>query len=325
MWGKCHASPQAMTEGQNRYRGSRLVLFVTLWLTLFLLAVKVSAGWTTQSLSILAQSLHTLIASFSTILSLLSTAAPNRPTGREVYGHSKGETVVTLLFAGFLGFACLTLLGMSVQQLGSATHGKILTFPVRVTLPLIQMLGVVLAASLGITILSAYKAKALNSPALRFNARQLLKDMALTIVVLLGLLGVWRGVVWLDLLVAVCLVILVVVSYWGVLSFQLPQLVQQTAIAPEVLAQIAHQVGGVAHCYHIQSRGIVGRLVHVQMHLILHPEVRPFAPMIAERIEDAIGQRYGPVHTTFYIDDDLSEPEFASNYYLTEEANGQRD
>ncbi len=314
-----------MTKAQNRYRASRLVLFVTLWLTLFVLSVKVSAGWATRSLSILAESLHTLITSFSILLSLLTMTAPDRQTRREVFAHSKRETVVVLLFAAFLGFACLTLVGMSAQQLESATHGGILPFPVRVSLPLIYLLSVVLVASLGIALLGFYKAKALNSLALRFNARQILKDVGLTILLLVGLLGVWWGVIWLDLLVAVLLVILVVVSYWGVLCFQLPQLVQPTAIAPEVLAQIARQVGGVTHCYQIQSRGVVGRLVYVQMHLILHPEVRILAPKIAERIEDAIQECYGPIQATFYIDDDMSELEVASNYYLPEEANSQSD
>lgn len=310
-----------MPKAQNRHRASRLVLFVTLWLTLFVLSVKVSAGWATQSLSILAESLHTLLTSFSILLSLLTMAAPDHRKGREVYAHSQRETMVVLLFAGFLGFACLTLGGMLAQRLESTTHGGIPPFPIRVSLPLIQLLGVVLVANFGIALLGFYKAKALSNLALRFNARQLLKNVGLTILLIIGLLGVWWGVIWLDQLVAVFFVILVVVSYWGVLCFQLPQLVQQTAIAPEVLAQIARQVGGVTHCYQIQSRGIVGRLVYVQMHLILHPEVRSLAPKIAKHIEEAIHECYGPVQATFYIDDDVSPELDVSNYYLPEEAN----
>lgn len=39
-----------------------------------------------------------------------------------------------------------------------------------------------------------------------------------------------------------------------------------------MIAQIARQVGGVTHCYQIQSQGIVGRFVYIQMHLIIHSE-----------------------------------------------------
>lgn len=80
---------------------------------------------------------------------------------------------------------------------------------------------------------------------------------------------------------------------------------QQSAIAPDVLAQIARHVGGVTHCYRIRSKGIVGRMVYVQMYLILHPDFREVTATIAERIEVAIQERFGPVKVTFYIEEDV--------------------
>jgi Co/Zn/Cd efflux system component len=62
-----------MTEGQNQTQGGRLILLTTLWLTLFVLSVEVSAAWATRSLSLMAELLHTLLTSFSTFLSLLKT------------------------------------------------------------------------------------------------------------------------------------------------------------------------------------------------------------------------------------------------------------
>jgi divalent metal cation (Fe/Co/Zn/Cd) transporter len=313
-----------MTEAKNRYRASRRVLFATLWLTLFVLSVKVSAGWTTRSLSLLAESLHTLITSFSILLSLLVTAAPDRLAGREVHGHSKLESVATLLLVAFLGFACLNLLGMSAQQLVAATRVVDLPYPTAVSLPLIQLLGVVVSTTLVLALIGVYQARVLNSPAVRFNSIQLFKDVGLTLLVVAGLVGVMWGIFWLDVMLAVFLVILAARSCWYVVNWQLPLMVQQTAIAPEVLAQIARQVGGVTHCYQIESRGIVGRLVLVQMHLILHPEFMGIASLIAERIELAIRERYGPIQAIFYIDDDVRELENYSSANPTLEVNGIR-
>lgn len=314
-----------MTEGKNRDQASRLILFTTLWLTLFVLSVKVSAAWATRSLSLMAESLHTLIASFSILLSLLKLTIPDRPIARSVYGHSKGETFLTLLLVAFLGFAGLNLWVTSSQQLTTATQGESLLFPARVSLPLIQLLGVVIATSLGLALFGLYKAKVLASSALSFNARQLLKDSWLTLLVLGGLLGVWWGLIWLDVLLAILLVLLAMGSSWQVISWQLPLLVQQTAIAPEVLAQIAHQVGGVTHCYQIQSRGIVGRLVYIQMHLIIHPEFSSIASVLVERIKGIIEERYGPVQVTFYVDDDLRELTHWNHSDLRSEVNGKND
>jgi cation diffusion facilitator family transporter len=314
-----------MTEGPTRDQASRLILFTTLWLTLFILSVKVSAAWATRSLSLMAESLHTLLTSFSTLLSLLMITAPDRPKGRLVYGHGKRETLITFLLVAFLGFTGLNLLIISGQQLAAATKGQTLAFPVRVGLPLIQLLGVVVVTSLGLALVGIYQARVLRNPALRFSATQLLKDVWLTLLVLGGLLGVWRGLVWLDVVLAILLVLLAVGSCWRIVNWQLPFLVQQTAIAPEVLAQIARQVGGVTHCYQIQSRGIVGRFVYIQMHLIVHPEFTEVTSWIVERIEGIIRERYGPVQVTFYIDDDFADLANWNHSGVRPEANGKND
>jgi len=81
-------------------------------------------------------------------------------------------------------------------------------------------------------------------------------------------------------------------------------LMKQMAIAPEALAQTIHQVEGITHCYGIQSRGVVGRQVFVEMRLILHPECMSVARTIAERVERVIRDRYGPAKVVIYIDSD---------------------
>jgi divalent metal cation (Fe/Co/Zn/Cd) transporter len=251
--------------------------------------------------------------------------APNRPRRPSVYGHGKGETVATFVLVAILGFGGLNLLLRSGQLLLAAIQGKMLIFTVHVSAPLIQLLGVMLVTSLGLALLDIYQARVLSNPALRFNGGQLLTDVWLTILVVGGLLGVRFGLVWLDVVLAILLVLLAVRSCWRVVSWQLPYLVQQTAIAPEVLAQMAREVGGVTHCYQIQSRGIVGRLVYIQMHLLVHPDFTGVTSLIIERIERAIQERYGPVQVTFHVDDDFREPTTWNYYDLRSEVNGKKE
>src|SRR5919199_184020 len=314
---------QAMTEGQNRTQVVRLILFTSLWLMLLILSVKVSAAWTARSLSLMAESLHTLLTSVSTFLSLLTIKA-YRPNGSSIYGQGKREVVITFLLIALLGFTGLSLLSMSAQQIIGVILGKTLTFSVRVSWPVMQVLGVLVVTSLGIAILGLYQGRVLSHSALRFNAGQLFKDVFLTLVVVGGLVGVWWGFVWLDVLLAILLVLLAAASCWQIVNWQFPLMVEQTAIAPEVLAQIARQVGGVTHCYHIRSRGLVGRFVYVQMNLIVHPDLAGLAPLIAERIEAAIRDRYGPVQVTFFIDDDIAAGDFSQAPPVTE-VNGKND
>ena len=314
-----------MTQGKNRAQVGRLILFTTLLLTLFVLSVKISAAWATRSLSLMAESLHTLLVSFSTLLSLLRIRASVRSAMPSLSGHGKQETAITFLLIAILGFTGVNLLIMSGQQLAATIRGEIVIFPVRVSLSLIQLLGVVVVTSLGLAILNLYQGKVLKNRVLRFNGGQLLKDVWLTMLILVGLLGVWWGLVWLDVVLAILLIVLVVRSCWHIVSWQLPFLVQQTAIAPEVLAQIAHQVGGVTHCYQIQSRGVVGRFVYIKMHLLVHPEFTEVTSLIAQRIEGLIRERYGSVQVTFYIDDDFSEAASVNPAERTPEVNGKND
>lgn len=291
----------AMSEAQGRRRASRQVLLASLWMTLLVLAVKVWIGWVTQSLSLVAESLHTLIDSFSILLSVISISSMGS-SGREVWGHGRLEATMALMLVAFLGFACLNLLAISAGQLEAIVSNSPELLSVRINPPLLQVLAVVMAISFCIASFELYQARVLESTALRFNANHLLQDSWLMILVLAGLVGVWRGYTWIDPILAMVMVVAAAISCWRVFNRQLPSLMRQIAIAPEALAQTIHQVEGITHCYAIQSRGIVGRQVFVEMRLILHPECMGIARTIAERVERVIRERYGPARVVIYID-----------------------
>ncbi|MBD1863817.1 MULTISPECIES: cation diffusion facilitator family transporter [Trichocoleus] len=311
-----------MAEAYSRRRAIHQVLLATLWLTLLIFAVKVWAGWAAKSLSLLAESVHTLINGFSTLLSLLAVTSPHRTSGREVWGHGRLESIGALFLVALLGFSSLSLLGGALKQLEASTRNAAVPFEVSINLPLIQLLGVAIAIGICLAFFERYEARVLESAALRLNANHILQDAWLSVVVLIGLVGVWRGYVWLDPLLAIIVIFVAIRSCWRVLNWQLPLLVRQVAIAPEILAQLARQVEGVTHCYRIQSRGIVGRQVFVEMYLVLHPEFLGAARVIAERVEGTIRERYGPVQTIIHIDTDQSS---AENPYDSLGANNTND
>lgn len=291
-----------MAEAQGRRRASRQVLLASLWLALLILVVKVWIGWATQSLSLLAESLQTLVNGFSILLSTIAITS-RYPASREVGGHGKVESVLALLLAALMGFACLSLLVVSMQQL-EAIAQEASWLPVRVNSPLLQLLGVVVATNFCLACFQRYEAGLLENSALRFSAGHLFQDTWLMLPVLAGLVGVARGYLWLDPVLAMLLVLAAICNCWRVFNWQLPSVMRQIAIAPEALAQTIHQVEGITHCYGIQSRGVVGRQVFVEMRLILHPECLSIARSIAERVERAIRDRYGPVKVVIYIDSD---------------------
>ncbi|HTL88569.1 MAG TPA: cation diffusion facilitator family transporter [Leptolyngbya sp.] len=299
-----------MAEIRNQTRVSHQILFVTLWLTLLMLVVKVGAAWATRSLSIVAESLHTVIDGFSTVLSLVALSSPNRQSGREVWGHGRLEAMLALLLVALLGFAGLSLFGVAIVQL--ATHPTLRTLPpIRMRLLVIGLLAIVSLASLGLAVFERKVSRSLDSSVLKLNARHLLQDAWLTVLLILGLFGIWRGYFWLDPLLTIAMVLTAGLSCWRVFNWQLPMMVRQVAIAPEAIGQIVRQVQGVTQCYEVRSRGIVGRQVFVEMQVTVHPEFLGASEWIVEQIEGAIRDRYGPVQVMIFVQeaqDDLQHP-----------------
>ncbi|UZQ53376.1 cation transporter [Trichothermofontia sichuanensis B231] len=291
-----------MTEANHRCQISLWILLIALGLTVLLMTVKFWAGWATQSLSLQAETLHTLVSSFSLILSLVALQLPyHRTSRREFLGHGKAESTLALCLVAVLGFASLRLLEVIYPFLPLTLQQQAIANPAQISGPLIQLLLLIGGITLGLALFVRYEARVLESYLLRMSAIVLLRDAWLTLLLvpLLGIVG--QGQYWLDPVLGVILIGLVGVNYWQLLNWQLPLMMQSIAIAPEALGYLVRRMQGVLACYQIRSYGIVGRLVFVEIHLLLHADYLSMAPMIAERIESMLRARYGPVQVLLHV------------------------
>lgn len=90
------------------------------------------------------------------------------------------------------------------------------------------------------------------------------------------------------------------------------------AIAPEAIHGIAVQVPGVVNCHDIASRGLLGRQVFIEMHLVVNAKDVETAHQITEEVEDRLEERYGPARIVIYVEpptyqsDQLSYKTFVS-------------
>ncbi len=291
--------------GQQRQTCYRLLLMM-LWANLVILTIEVTAGWVSQSVCLLAESLHTLIDIFSTALSLIAVASPQRPLGKEIWGHGRGEVGGALILAAVLGFFGVSILIVAIGQFEAAMQQVSIPFPVEVTVALMQLMSAMVAIALTLALLVSYQGRYLNSVVLKLTTQHVLGDGWLSMAMLLGLVGIWRGHTWLDPLIAIALVILTIQSFWRVLDSQLPMLLRPTAIAPEAIAQVVTTVEGVTRCNRIRSRGMVGRQVWIELYLAVHPEFLDMARTIGERVESALRHQYGPVTAQIWVEQDYA-------------------
>ncbi|MBT9311245.1 cation diffusion facilitator family transporter [Leptothoe kymatousa] len=296
-----------LDTGQQRQTCYRLLLML-LWANLVILTIEVIAGWVSQSVTLLAEALHTLIDVFSTALSLTAIASPQRILGKEIWGHGRGEVGSTLMLAALLGCFGVNILIVALSQFQDVMGGATNPFPVEVTVALIQLIAAMVAVAIGLAFFVSYRGRALGSIALKLTTQHVLDNGWLSIAMLVGLIGIWRGYSWLDPFMAIALVTLTLQSFWRVLNTQLPMLLKPTAIAPEAIAQVVTTVEGVTRCNRIRSRGMVGRQVWIELYLAVHPECLGMSRTIGERVDSALRHHYGPVSTQVWVEEDYTMP-----------------
>ncbi|XZO03160.1 MAG: cation diffusion facilitator family transporter [Microcoleus sp.] len=282
----------------------RKVLIITLLLNILVMAIKAVVGWLTGSLSLLADALHSVTDSANNILGLVTNHYANpQPDRDHPYGHQKFDAIGALGIAVFLGIACFEILSGAVERL--LHGGKI----VKISPNELWILLIVLGINIFVTFYERGVGKRLGSAILVADAQHTMSDVWVTIMVIAGLIGVWQGEVWnipqlqsLDVFLSFPVALLVFHSGWKVLTENLPWLVDEMAIAPEIIHEIAMDVPGVVNCHSIASRGVVGRQVFIDMHMIVDAADVETAHRITEEVEAHLEERFSPVRILIHVE-----------------------
>jgi cation diffusion facilitator family transporter len=275
----------------------RKVLIITLLLNVFVMGLKVVVGYWTGSLSLLADALHSVTDSANNVLGLVAIKFSSPLPDREhPYGHNKFEAVGALGIAAFLGIACFEIIQGAVERIIKGGE------PVRVSPPELWLLLIVLGVNIFVAFYERNVGRRVGSSILVADATHTMSDVWVTISVIGGLIGVWLGYQLLDVLLAFPVALLVFWSGWSVLKENLPWLVDQMAIAPEIIHTIAVSVPGVLNCHDIASRGVIGRQVFIEMHLIVDARDVETAHNITEEVERQLEQRFSPVRILIHVE-----------------------
>ena len=289
----------------------RKVLIVTLLLNLSVMGLKAVVGVITGSLSLQADALHSVTDSANNILGLVASRFSSPYPDRDhPYGHQKFEAVGALAIAAFLGIACFEILRGAVERIIQGIT------PIEITAPELWLLLIVLGINIFVAFYERNVGQRVGSPILIADAKHTMSDVWVTITVLAGLVGVWQArlmnlpqLYWLDVVLSFPVALLVFRSGWQVLRENLPWLVDQMAIAPEAIHSIAMEVPGVINCHDIASRGLLGRQVFIEMHMVVDTDNVREAHQITEAVEARLAERFDPVRVVIHIE----PPDYQSN------------
>ena len=198
--------------------------------------------------------------------------------------------------------------------------------PVIISAPELWLLLIVLGINIFVTYYERSVGKRVGSSILIADAQHTMSDVWVTITVLAGLTAVWQGsalhlpqLQWLDVILSIPVALLVFRSGWNVLKDNLPWLVDEMAIAPEAIQEVAMQVPGVINCHDIASRGLLGRQVFIEMHMIVAAKDVETAHQITEDVENLLEERFNPVRVLIHVE----PPAYQSNNVSFEAENSQ--
>ncbi len=290
--------PSTSPLAAQRRRSVRRVLVGTLILNVIVVILKAIVGWWTGSLSLMADALHSVTDSLNNVLGLVTNRLSSpEPDWDHPYGHQKFEAIGALGIAAFLGIACFEILkGAGERVLGGVE-------PIKVGSVDLAILLLVLGINIFVAFYERAVGQRLQSPILIADAHHTMSDIWITLSVLAGLVGIWVfNWPWLDVLMAFPVALLVLQSAWAVLRDNLPWLVDEAAIAPEAIHQVVMAVPGVTNCHQIASRGLLGRQVFIDMHLIVAATDVQTAHEITEAVEAQLMERYGLVRVTIHVE-----------------------
>jgi cation diffusion facilitator family transporter len=263
------------------------------------LLAKALVGWSTGSLAVISDAIHSFTDLTNNIVALLLIRMASAPPDREhPYGHRKFETLAVFGLATLLTVLAFQIAWRAIEHTDRpvSRHGW----------GLVIMLGV-LGVNILVSTWQGYWARRLNSDLLRADARHTMADVLMTVVVILGWQLAALGYVWLDTVFALGVAIVVLFLAYGLFKRAVPILVDRMAEAPEALITVIRAVPGVRRVRRIRSRWVgsapaVDVIVTVDAHLSTLQ-----AHAIADAIETILAQQFGMHDVTVHI-----EPETAA-------------
>ena len=289
------ASPQMR---QDTRQSVQRVLLIALAVNVSMSVLKLVIGLLSGSLAVLADAMHSATDGLSSLLGLFTNGLSDpRPDRDHPYGHDKYEALGALAIAGFILFTALEILRTAIERIASGLQ------PLRLDGQDLVLLLIVLGCNLLLAGYERSEGKRLGSQLLLADAKHTTSDIWTTVVVLVGLAGaVWLGQNWLDVALAIPLCLLLARVCWQVLRSNMPWLVDQIAIAPEAIHEVAMGVPGVLNVHDIASRGVLGQRVFIELHMVVDANDLPTAHRITELVEEHLEQRFGPVRCTIHLE-----------------------
>jgi cation diffusion facilitator family transporter len=258
------------------------------------LILKLVVGLTTGSVGILGDAVHSVTDVANNIVAWIVIRISSRPADeRHPYGHRKFETIAV--------FGLAMLLTILAFELGMRAIQREAPEIVHTDWALGLMVGV-LAVNASLATWQANWARRLASDILLADSRHTFADVLTTLVVIAGWQAAARGYLWIDTLAALGVSGVILVLAYGLFQRAIPILVDETALEPDAIIDVALSVPGVLGIRRVRSRGGETNATVDLVALVAAELSTAESHGIATSLERAIGSNFPVEGVTIHVE-----------------------
>jgi len=237
-----------VNSGDIRNKQVQRVILLEGAANVLVLGLKAVVGFTTGSMAVLADAVHSLTDVANNIIAWFVIRASNKPADREhPYGHHKFEVLAVFVLATLLATIAIQLAISAITR--DAPQPEVSSWG-------LYLMIVVLITNIIVATWQRGWAKRLNSSILHADASHTFSDVLTTIVVIIGWQLSARGYPWLDTVCALGVSLVILYLAFGLFKNVVPVLVDEMAIEPEVLTAAISEVTGIIDVPRVRSRWI---------------------------------------------------------------------
>ncbi len=263
----------------------------SLILNLSLSILKLAAGLFTGSLALIAEAIHSFSDLVASVISLISVKLAAKKTKEFPYGLYKLENIASVIISLFLFFAAYEIIR---EAFFSNKETEVKHVGVAIFVMVIAMIATFIYSRLEIK-----AAKELNSPALMADAQHIWADFLSSIIVIIGLIGIYFGYN-LDKYAAAVVSLFIIHSGWEIFSSGIKVLLDISLEKDELekIKKIIYNHPAVVEIKHIRGRA-AGSFKFLDIELLLHNYSLRETHKIVDEIEKKIRTQVPNIDSVF--------------------------
>lgn len=283
-----------MSKNSQRDKDVQRIILIEGSMNFVVLLAKIAVGFTTGSLAIIGDAIHSLTDVVNNIVAWVATRISSSPPDREhPYGHRKFETLAVFFLASLLVILSFELAMQAIKREDTEIRNSA------------WGLGVMLAVLLINVALSTWQrmwARRLRSDILLADASHTFADVLTTIVVIAGWQLSAMGYLWLDRVCALVVSVFVFYLAYKLFGRAVPILVDEFALDPELLSSSVQKVDGVHQVNRVRSRWI-GSEKSVDLIISVDPDISTDdSHKIATLVESLITEKFDVTDISIHVE-----------------------